>query len=285
MLRSLLLLALGTISSLAADQAVNDQISALFKQRRWAEAEVILQKITVTEPDNAEAWHFLGQTYLARNDAEKAVAALEKAATLAPENSEYQRFFGDACGLSAMKAGLFSKPGWAKKCKAAYDKAVELDPKNVAARYSAMEYCRQAPGFMGGGMDKAYEQASEIKKLNLTLGRRAYATLYAADKKYPEAFAIYEETLREKPGDEEALYGIGRLAAISGDQLDRGLAALREILSHPGKANDARVQTRLGNILEKKGDKTGAKAAYEAALIGDPKFVQALEALRKLNEN
>jgi predicted negative regulator of RcsB-dependent stress response len=42
------------------------------------------------------------------------------------------------------------------------------------------------------------------------------------------------------------------------------------------------VNWRIGNILEKLGDKTGAKAAYEAAIAIDPTFVQAIEALRKL---
>ncbi len=285
MLRYLLLLAVAVLPAFAEDNTLRDQVTELFKHRQWAEAQVVLEKITVAEPANALAWHYLGQTYLARNDAENAVSALEKSTTLAPENSEYQRIYGDACGLSAIKAGLLSKMGWAKKCKAAYDKAIELDPKNVRARYSAMEYCRQAPGFIGGGMDKAYEQAAEIKKLDPARGRQAYSTLYTADKKYPEAFALYEEALQEKPGDDDALYNIGRIAAISGQHLDRGLATLKEILTHPGKANDARVHTRIGNILEKQGDNAGAKAAYAAALVGDPKFVQALEALRKLKEN
>lgn len=283
MLRALLLLSLIATTGFAVDQAVSEQVTELFKQRRWSEAETLLEKITVTEPDAAQAWYFLGQALLAQNNAEKAVPALEKAVALAPSNSEYQVILGDACGLNALKAGLFAKLSWAKKCKASYDKAIELDPKNIRARLSVMEFCRQAPGFLGGGMDKAYEQAAEIKKLDAVRGRQAYATLYVAEKKYPEAFAVYEDVLREKPGDDDALYNIGRLAAISGQQLDRGLETLKELVSHPGREKDARAQTRIGNILEKKGDKAGAKTAYETALIGDPKFVQALEALRKLN--
>jgi len=283
MLRVFLLFSLIAIPGFAVDKAASDQVTELFKQRRWAEAQAILEKVTVTEPNEAPAWFFLGQALLAQNNAEKSVSALEKATGLAPTNSEYQRILGDAYGLNALKAGLLAKMGWAKKCKAAYDKSIELDPKNIRARMSVMEFCRQAPGFLGGGMDKAYAQAEEIKKLDVVRGRQAYATLYAAEKKYPEAFAVYEDVLREKPGDDDALYNIGRLAAISGQQLDRGLDTLKELLSHPGKDKDARVHTRIGNILEKKGDKAGAKSAYETALAGDPKFVQALEALRKLN--
>jgi cytochrome c-type biogenesis protein CcmH/NrfG len=38
----------------------------------------------------------------------------------------------------------------------------------------------------------------------------------------------------------------------------------------------------MGNILEKKNDPTGARAAYAAALRLDPKFTQAADALKKL---
>lgn len=285
MFRYLVLLVAITLPAFGADEALRAQVTTLFKQRQWAEAQIILQKVTAAEPTNAAAWFYLGQTYLFRNDAENSVPAFEKATTLDSTNSLYQCYLGDAYGLSALKAGLFSKLGWAKKCKGAYDRAVELDPKNIRARVSVMEFCRQAPSFLGGGMDKAYEQAAEIQKLDPVRGRKVYAGLYIAEKKYSEAFAIYEAALREKPGDDDSLYGLGRLVTISGEQLDRGLAALREILTHPGKAKDAPTQTLVGNILEKKGDKPAARAAYEAALTGDSKYVPAVEGLRKLNES
>ena len=284
MLRYFILLVLAALPAFAANSPLHEQVTALFKQHQWSDAQVLLEKATAAEPNNAEAWFYLGQSFLFRNDADNSVPALEKAAVLAPNNSIYQCYLGDAYGLSALKGGLFAKLGWANKCKAAYDKAVTLDPKNIRARVSVMEFCRQAPSFLGGGMDKAYEQAAEIQKLDPARGRKAYAGLYVSENKYAPAFALYEAALKEKPGDEDSLYNIGRLAVISGEQTDRGLGTLRELLTHPGNANDAPAQTAIGNLLEKKGDKAGARAAYEAALVGDPKFVQALEALRKLNQ-
>lgn len=283
MLRLLLLLILIAPPVFAVDTALRDQVADLFRQRQWAEAKALLEKLTQDEPANAGAWNSLGQVYLALNEHEKAVTALEKAVALAPVSSDYALQLGHAYGVSALKAGLFSKLGFAKKCKAAYDKAVELDPKNIDARWSLMEYCRQAPGFIGGGIAQAYIQAEQIKQLDARRGRQAYVVLYSAEKKYPEAFALYEEVLREKPEDGDALYNIGRLAAISGEQLDRGLETLRKYLTTEPYLNHARTLTRIGNILEKQGDKAGARTAYEAALAADPKFVQALEALRKLN--
>jgi tetratricopeptide (TPR) repeat protein len=274
-------LALAAVTAGAADNALRDQVAELFKQRQWAEARTLLEKTTAAEPGNAEAWASLGQACLALNEHEKAIAALEKATQLDGTKSIYFLQLGNAYGISAVKAGILSKMGLAKKCKAAYDKAVELDPKSIDARWSVMEYCKQAPGFMGGGMEGAYVQAAAIKELDPRRGRSAYASLYVAEKKYAEAFAIYEDVLREKPDDGDALFQIGRLAAISGQQLDRGLAALRKYLTIEG-GNNARTQVRIGNILEKQGDKPGAKTAYEAAIAIDPAFTQAIESLRKL---
>jgi Flp pilus assembly protein TadD len=45
----------------------------------------------------------------------------------------------------------------------------------------------------------------------------------------------------------------------------------------------AAAHWRIGCILEKKGDKPGARVAYETSLKLDPKFPPAIESLKKLN--
>lgn len=284
MLRTVLALALLAGPAFAAEAALRDRVAELMRQRQWAEAQALLEEITAREPANAEAWHSLGITRLARQDPEPAIAALEKATQLAPTNSQYHLQLGHAYGLAAAKGGLFAKMGNARKCKAAYEQAVALDPANINARWSLMEFCRQAPAIVGGGLELAYAQADEIARLDARRGRAARASLLAAEKKYDQAFALYDEALREQPGDPDSLFHVGRLAAQSGQQLDRGLAALRELATHPDRQADARIHTFIGNILERLGDKPGAVAAYEAAVAGDPKFTRALEALRRLRE-
>lgn len=286
MLRLLLLLLVTSLPALAADQALRDQVNALFKGRQWAEARGVLEKATAASPGDAEAWALLGQAHMALGNAEDAVTAMEKAAELDPKSSNYQRLLGDTYGFSAQKAGMLGKMSFARKCKAAYDKAVELDPKNIDARWSIMEYCRQAPSIVGGGMDAAYAQAAEIGKIDANRGRIALATLYITDKKAVEAFALFDEALKAAPDDYITLYQLGRLSAMTGQRVDEGIANLQRCLTltpPPGQPGPAPVNWRIGNLLEKKGDKAGAKAAYEAALAADPNFVRAIEDLRKLN--
>jgi tetratricopeptide (TPR) repeat protein len=274
------------LPAFALDHALHDQVDVLFKQRQWPQAQAVLEKAAVATPNDTEAWQLLGQVFQQLGNPDRAVESMEKAAGLSPKDSNLQRQLGDAYGFAAQKAGMLSKMGLAKKCKAAYDKAVELDPKNIDARWSVMEYCRQAPGFVGGGMDQAYAQAEEIRKLDANKGLIALATLYVADKKMVEAFGLFDEALKADPANYTALYQLGRLSAMTGQRLDQGIENLRKCLTltpPPGQPGAGPVNWRLGNILEKKGDKPAAKAAYEAAIAIDPNFVPALESLRKLN--
>jgi len=269
----------------AVDPAAFNAAVELYNQHKPLEAQQAFEALAAASPDNADIAFYLGRLALQRDDYEKATPYLEKAVALKPDESRFHMRLGDAYGLAAQKASLFSQLGLAKKCRLEYERAVELDPKNLEARLSLMGFYQQAPGFVGGGLDKALAQAQEVKKLDDNRGRIAVAGIYAADKKYDLAFAEFESVLKEKPEDYAALFQFGRLAAISGQRLDDGLATLRRCLTMTapeGQPPIAAAHWRIGNILEKKGDKAGARAAYEASLKADPKFAQAIDALKKL---
>ena len=277
-----------TVSLAAADPAQLVAARALFNTPgKSAETQQAYEKIAAADPACAEAQNFLAQLALRRDDADQARAYAEKAAALAPDNADIQHTLGDAIGRSAQKASVFSQFSLAKKCLAAYQRAVALAPENAAFHQSLFDYYRNAPGIAGGGSDKALAEAAMIKNLDALRGRLAFATLYTADKKYDQALAEFDEVLKASPDDYSSLYQVGRLAATTGQFLDRGLASLRRCLELPVPAvlntpGYAAAQWRIGNILEKKNDSAGARAAYTAALKLDPKFTQAADALKKL---
>jgi tetratricopeptide (TPR) repeat protein len=288
-MRPIILLLLTTaLARAAVSPAQSENIRHLLHDKQVPAAESAAKALVAANPAEAEAYALLGDVQVAKGDADAAVRSWEKATELAPASSNYQRQLGDAYGFAAQQAGMFGMMGLAKKCRRAYEQAVALDPRNIAARQSLLGYYQMAPGIMGGGMDKAYEQAAAISGLDAARGRRAYALLHAADKQYDLAFAEFDEVLRASPDDYAALYQLGKMAAVSGQFLDRGLAALRRCLELPVPAGadapeHAAAHWRIGNILEKKNDPTGARAAYQAALQLDAKFTQAADALKKLS--
>jgi tetratricopeptide (TPR) repeat protein len=274
-----------TALGVAADPAAFKAAVELYQQHKPLEAQLAFEALASTDDRNADIQFYLGRLALQRDDQAQAVAYLEKAVALVPGDARFHLRLGDAYGLAAQKAGMFSSIGLAGKSKAEYLKAVELDGKNVDARQGLLNFYLQAPGFAGGSTEKALAQAEETKKFDPPRGRQMLASVYVAEKKYDLALAQFDEVLKGSPNDYTSLYQVGRLAANTGQFLDRGLASLRrcvELSAPEGEPGHAAVHWRIGNILEKQGDKPGARAAYEAALKTDPKFPQAIEALRKL---
>jgi tetratricopeptide (TPR) repeat protein len=257
----------------------------LYGQRKDPEALAAYQQLAAEDPAAAEPQFYLGLLAMRRDDPQAAVTFHEKAVALDPQNGEYHRRLGDAFGRSAQKAGTLSKFGLAKKSLAAYEKAVALAPTSLEARLSLMNFYQQAPGLVGGSMDKAYAQAAEIGKIDAARGRAALAGLYVADKRHAEAFAVFQEVLKSQPDDYAALFQLGRLSAVTGERLELGAAALRKCLAMtpaPDQPPHAAAHWRLGNIQEKQGDKAAARASYEASLKLDPNFRQAQESLKAL---
>lgn len=262
-----------------------DAAVALFNHHQLAKAQKAFEALVATNPGNSDVPFYLGQIALQRGEREKAVAYLEKAVALSPKDSRMHMVLGDAYGVTAQNAGFFSQLGWAKKCEAEYERAIELDPKNIDARWDLMEYCCQAPSIAGGGKDKAMEQAQAIGRLDATRGHFAAATVYSADNNSESAFTEFAEVVKAEPGNYGANYQMGRLAAQTGQRLEEGLAALRRCLSLDPPENvpgHAAAHWRIGNILELQGDKVGARAAYEASLKADPKFSKAIDSLKNL---
>lgn len=268
-----------------SDTPALTEAKALYHARKTEEARQAFEALANTEPQNAEVHFYLGLVAFRVDDPKAAAAHLERAVELAPESAEYWRRLGDAYGTQAQRASVFSKVGLAKKCLSAYETAVAANPAHVSARWSLMEFYKQAPGFFGGGMDKARAQADAMTELDPGVGRWAHAQLLLKEEKGADALALYADVLTTEPPDYAALYQLGRLAEWTGRDLERGKQALAKCLTLEPKAWSGphkEVHLALGRIHEALNDKDAARAAYQAALALDPEYRPALEALAKL---
>jgi tetratricopeptide (TPR) repeat protein len=208
----------------------------------------------------------------------------------------------------------------ARRLKASFERAVELDPNHIDGREGLVQFYLQAPGIAGGSVAKAREQAAEIRRISPHRGHLADATiandqkdLAGAERAYraaasalpdsvsgvapllsflsnngraAEAFPVIDGFLARHPDNRAMQYWLGRTAAVSGQQLDRGEAALRQLLTTPSdnapRILPENVHYRLGDIAAKRGDLTGARAEYGKALALNPDHQNAKDALRRL---
>jgi Flp pilus assembly protein TadD len=151
-----------------------------------------------------------------QGDYKQAGDAFEKAIALAPRNSELHRLLGSVYGRRAETGSMLTAPGNAKKARQYFEQAVELDPNNREAAANLFEYYLEAPGFLGGGLDKAENLAKRIATLDLPAGHHALAQLDRKQKRYDLA----EQQLRSAVA--LAPRQIGRLIDLAKFLADRG---------------------------------------------------------------
>ena len=94
-------------------------------------------------------------------DLDSAVRAGEQAAAADPRSSEARDLLGRAYGLKARESKLLEQVRLAKRARASFARAVELDPANAAALADLAMYDMRAPAFLGGGKEKARREKTK----------------------------------------------------------------------------------------------------------------------------
>jgi len=286
----------------------------LFQAAEWAKARAEFSGAVQRDDRDARAHFYLGRLALIDDDLETATAQLRRAVELEDTVSGYHLWYGKAMTQQAMRT---MNPMLAAGVMPQLERAVALDGRNIDARDALLDFYSMAPAMMGGSTDKAREQAEAIARIDamrghVALGRlavrakdstaveremnaaialapdslRAYSGLagwYVSQKQWPMAFATLDRYVARRPGDPYGLYGIGRVAAVSGQELERGERSLRSFLAKPPKdAAGPVISTaylRLGQVLEHEGRSGEARAAYQQALASNPRNDEARKAL------
>jgi len=305
----------------AANGAQPADADTLMKTCDLDRAEALAQEGLKKNADDPEALRLLGRAMIARDQFKEAIALLEQAAALKPDSAETYFYQGEARLQYAAHAPMLKKFGLAGGARDAYLRAVELAPENARYRAPLVTYYAAVPGIAGGSMKKArahavaiaksdplegaYQQAyiaavgqeeEEARKLLQELavkGHTPSALLLAqlsAKAGQPEAaFAAVDGVLKKHPGDLAALYTLGLVAGVTGQQLERGETALQSYLSNPrnrcqvnAKIARASAYYGLGEIYRKSKRVEQARASYKASLEAFPDFAQAENALDDL---
>lgn len=295
-----------------------DKAKSLYESKNFIEAEKILKSIPERSTDYAASRFYLGRVAFDKKDYDAASDYFEDATKANSKESEYYQWLGDTYGSIAQNANVFKQGLLAPKMKNAWEQAIALDAKNINARNSLIQFYLQAPGFMGGSIDKAREIAKQVIAIKPAEGHRqmgnvldyekknteaekeylemvkadpkyepVLANFYIKQKRYSEAFNLFEETLKKNPDDFVSIYQIGKTAAISGQKLERGEDCLRKYLAHEPKPNEPShggANMRLGQIKEKKGNKSEAKKYFETALKLDASLKEAKEGLERCSK-
>jgi tetratricopeptide (TPR) repeat protein len=212
MLRGLIVVCFGLASAWGASEAL-DQAAKLYRQTSYEDSLSLLSELP--EKD-ARVFDLIGKNQFMLGDFKKASESYEKATAAEPSNSNYEHWLGKSYGKRAETSSMFTAPGLASKARQHFEKAVALDPKNLEAINDLFEYYLEAPGFLGGGLDKAAKTAERIAELDPVEGLWAQARIAERRKDYGTA----EDRLRRAM--EAAPMQVGRVVDLAKFLSQRG---------------------------------------------------------------
>jgi tetratricopeptide (TPR) repeat protein len=184
----------------------------LYRHTSYEESLNLLDK----KSSDAATNFLLGRNYFMIGDFKKAVEYLGKASAISPENSEYVDWLGRAYGRRAEMANILSAPGLATKARSAFETAVRLDPKNSDALSDLFDYYLNAPGFMGGGYEKAKDVADKIAAIDPPQGYHVKAQLAQHRKEYGDAEQALRKAVAVAPHEVGHMISLAKFLANEG---------------------------------------------------------------------
>ncbi len=257
-------------------------------------------------PPSAQSHNLKCRVWLTLGRTDEAAGECEQAVKLDEQNSNDHMWLGRALGGKAEKASFLSAYGLAKRVRAEFEEAVKLNPHNADALADLGEFYTEAPGAVGGGVDKAQGVAARLDKVDVARAHELRARLAekakdyaAAEREYKAAVSTSDRpalqwmtlagfygrrenftemnaaaqsgTVAVKRDKRSAVAFYNGASVLSKGNRNVALAAklLEQYLASGAKTEEApafEAHTRLARLKAQLGDRAGALAERTAAL-------------------
>lgn len=200
----LLLGVLGLLPARAEDFAsVPKNVQRVIADLSAGEADDAISRLRsslLANPHDAKAHNLLCRVYFEEERWDDAIEECEAAVQLVQQNSEYHLWLGRAYGEKADSIHSIKAYPLAKKVRAEFERAVQLDSRNPIALSDLGAFYAAAPRIVGGGKKKAQDVARELEQLDPVEAYQLKARLAEEDKNYALAetqFKAAVETSKE----------------------------------------------------------------------------------------
>jgi tetratricopeptide (TPR) repeat protein len=278
-------LSISLMLALAAGATDLERAQKLYDRTDYRAAIDVLSKSS--EQVNGRMLALEGQSWYQLGDFKKSIEHFEKAVQAEPANSTYYNWLGRAWGRRAEVSNPLMAPGYASKARSYFEKAVELNPRDQEAVNDLFSYYLEAPGFLGGGIDRASGLAERIKandpaeyhfalaqiaerrkQWDLAEGqlRRAVelaprqvgrvvdlAKFLARHGKFSEAEKTFQQAAKAEPESRKVIYARAETYIETGHNIDVAKKLLQQYMQMPLSPDDpSREEAR--KLLRKAGD-------------------------------
>jgi tetratricopeptide (TPR) repeat protein len=238
---------------------------------------------------DSRSLELLGRCYLAEAEHKKATETLEKAVELQPNDSMLTTWLARAYGHRAENSFAMSAYHYANLTREAFERAVKLDPSNKEALGDLFDFYVQAPGMVGGGIDKAEALLPLVAKHDPVGFELAQSLLAEHAKQYDQAEEHLHAAINLAPHKADAqskLYiDLAKFLARRAryEESDEAFLRARQIAPNSHRVDFERAATYLRTRRNKNEARELLKKylASDNLTPDDPSRVEAVRLLKK----
>ena len=175
------------------------QANAALQAGEADKALALLTPLPATGQGAAEAHNLQCRVRFTLQQWDAAVKECEQAVRLDGSNSNYHMWLGRALGEKADRASFFTAFSLGKRVRTEFEEAVRLDPRNAEALSDLGDFYKDAPGIVGGGMDKAETIAAQLDRVDPARAHQLRGEIAEAHKDYGAAEREFKQAIAVSP--------------------------------------------------------------------------------------
>ena len=178
-------------------QTTFEKSEKLYVKENFASAKTGFETVLKQNPNHLKTIQYLGEIACHLKSWDQALFYFGRLKNIRPTQADYYYLYGGALALKATSVNKFKALGMINDIRESFEKAIELNPKHIEARWALIEYYIQLPYLLGGGENKAMRYANELTQLSpvdgyLSKGHIAehYGHIQDAEKYYLKAVEV-----------------------------------------------------------------------------------------------
>ncbi len=167
----------------------------LFDLGKYEQARPVFESFLKENPSHLKTIEYLGDIAGHQKSWDKAIGYYKKLKQLKPSEANYFYKYGGVLGMKAKESNKFKALGMIGEVKESFEKAIELNPKHIEARWALVMIYIQLPGIVGGSETKAIKYSNELLKLSPVDGYLSRGQIEEHFNRYPAAEQQYKKAI------------------------------------------------------------------------------------------
>lgn len=167
----------------------------LFEAGKYDQARPVFESFLKENPSHLKTLEYLGDIAGHQKSWDKAIVYYQKLKQLKPSEANYFYKYGGVLGMKAKDSNKLKALGMIGEVKESFEKAIELNPKHIEARWALVVIYIELPGFVGGSETKAIKYSNELLKLSPVDGYLSRGQIDEHFKRYTAAEQQYKKAI------------------------------------------------------------------------------------------